>query len=207
MDSGGTEGGSPQLMQALQAQQQAQSSHGAGSGSFGGSGGLPSTGSQSHGFPGGGMPGGAPSAPKTPPREVGTIAEELVTRPAQDMVDEVKSWFNVNEWFGIKSTDTPEQQQQKQQLHSRYQQLTSEQQQHFQARLQREHQRKARMAEEDQAAASRKQAEAASALPEPSSPNKGPGSDMQPKKKSHKQTMTNNVTQNRQSFNKVQSSG
>ena len=203
MDSGGTEGGSPQLLQALQAQQQAQSGHGAHGGGIGG--GLPPTSSQSHGAPSGGMPGAAPHA--TPPREVGTITEELITRPMQDVGDTVKSWFNVNEWFGIKSTDTPEQQQQKQELHSRYQQLTGEQQQHFQARLQKEHQRKARMAEEDQAAASRKQAEAAAALPEPSSPNKGPGSDMQSKKKSHKQTMTNSVTQNRQSFNKVQSSG
>ena len=205
LDSGGTEGGSPQLLQALQAQQQAQSSHGSSPGSLGG-GALPSTGSPGHGALGGGFPGAA--APNTqPPREVGTIPEELVTRPLEDLGTEVKSWFDVNAWFGIKSTDTPEQQQQKQQLHARYQQLTSEQQQYFQARLQREHQRTARMAEEDRVVASRKQAEAASALPEPSSPSKGPGSDMQPKKKSHKQTMTNSVTQNRQSFNKMQSSG
>ncbi len=199
LDSGGTEGGSPQLMQALQAQQQAQSGHGSGGAGMPGLGGL-SSGASNH-VGGHGMPGGTPSAapPRaTPPREVGSITEELVTRPLQDIGDVVKSGFNVNEWFGIKNTDTPEQQQRNQELHARYQQLTGEQQQRFQARLQREQQRKSQMAQEDNARAERKRAEAASTIVMPTGPQRG-----EQKPKSQTQQMTNN----RQNFNKVQSSG
>jgi hypothetical protein len=152
------------MVKALQAQKAAQSaqslndlggSHAGGGTGGGGSsptaGGLPPQLSQAlGGQSGASQNGGTDGASNQAPREVGSIPEELLQRPLQDMGQEVKGLFNVNQWFGIKTLDTPEEKQRKTELHSRYQQTNQEQQQYFQARLQREAQRKQRMEQEQQ---------------------------------------------------------
>jgi hypothetical protein len=214
LDSGSSEGGNPQLYQALQAQKAAANSSG-GSGdatAHGGGGGqlppgLANLANMGHGgLPGGGAaPHGAPAASAPPPREVSSIPEELVTRPIRDIGQEFTVWFDINKLFGINVEDTPEEKARKQQLHARYQQLTSEEQQLVQKRFQQEQQRKHRMEEEHQMELQKKQAEASNAIAPPSSPQKGA---VDPNaSKSSAQRMANTVQQNRQSFNKVQSSG
>ncbi len=219
LDLGGSEGGNPQMVKAMQAQKAAQSaqslsdlgaSHTSGV-SSGGDSASSSSGSLTpqHGQSGmTGLPQGAAathSPTPQPPREVGSIPEELIQRPLNDLGQEVKSWFDINKWFGINTEDTPEAKQRKTELHQRYQQLNQEQQQYFQARLKREMERKNQMAQDQQLRDQQKAAAEQNGLPEPSSPQKGPGSEG--KKKSQSQRMTNVVNQNRQSFNKMQSSG
>lgn len=217
MLDGGSEGGSPQLVQALQAQQKAQQ----------GQGGIPQL-SDAHSTAAAGAAGAhslgqalgshvstptaashsAPAASHQAPREVTSISEELITRPIQDIGHEVASWFDLNKLFGINTEASPEEKQQRQELFSRYQQLTQEQQQYVQKRLQQEHQRKELMAHEDQQAAAQKQAEASnSPLAAPSGSQKGPVGPAGTGQKSRSQMMTNVVNQNRQSFNKLQNSG
>ncbi len=210
MLDGGSEGGSPQLVQALQAQQKTQQ----------GQGGIPQL-SDAHSTAAAGAALGshastpaavshsAPAASHQAPREVTSISEELITRPMQDIGHEVASWFDLNKLFGINTEVSPEEKQQRQELFSRYQQLTQEQQQYVQKRLQQEHQRKELMAHEDQQAAAQKQAEASnSPLAAPSGSQKGlVGPAGTGQQKSRSQMMTNVVNQNRQSFNKLQNSG
>ncbi len=68
------------------------------------------------------------SQPATP-REVSTIKDELIKRPAQDIAKEVKSFFDINKLLGINNEDTPEEKAKKTKLHQRYQRLTQEEQQ------------------------------------------------------------------------------
>jgi predicted RND superfamily exporter protein len=108
------------------------------------------------------------------PRGVGTLTQELVKRPAQDIVKGLKSIFDIKALLGINTADTPEEQAKKQQLHQRFQKLTDEQQQVAQKNYQEEMQKKKLEMEEEE---KKKQAEAeqnAQALAPPSAPKKGP---------------------------------
>lgn len=108
------------------------------------------------------------------PRPVGTLAEELVARPVQDVIAGIKSLFDINALLGINpQTDSPEDQARKQKMHQRWQQLDQEQQQVAQQKYQQEMQKKQAEEEEKQ----RRQQEAAAAnqtIQAPSSPKKGP---------------------------------
>lgn len=113
---------------------------------------------------------GIPSAP----REVGSLADELIKRPARDIWNEVKQFFSLNTWLGIKPAEDPEKRAKQKQIHQRYSQLTQEQQAEARKRYERELQKKqAQQQEEEQ----RKQAEAqqnAQTVEVPSSSQKGP---------------------------------
>ena len=114
------------------------------------------------------------SAQAPQPREIGTIKEELVTRPAHDILKGLASLFDIKTILNLNpQADTPEQQAKKKQLHQRFNQLTQEQQQVAQANYRREMERKKREEEEKQAQKQRDQ-QAAQSIAPPSSPSKGP---------------------------------
>lgn len=111
-----------------------------------------------------------------PPRAVGSIKDELITRPLHDIWQEVKSFFSLNTWLGIKSdTQTPEEKQRKIATHKRWQQLNEEQQALVKQRYQEELKKKEIEEEQKQ---QRKQMEEQKKKEQPlilpSSPKKGP---------------------------------
>ena len=221
LDFGGSEGGNPQMVQAMQAHKSAQSaqslsdlnsnSSGMGNQASSAMGDLSAQSGSSSGGPGGGnLAGsaqGSQKAPAQPPRELGSISEELFQRPVQDIFEEAKSGFDVNKWFGINEIDTPEEKQRKTQLHSRYQQLSQEQQQYFQSRLQRESQRKQRLQQEQKIRDDRKAEENANSIEMPSGQQKGEAGTGAKPRQSRSQMMTKLIDKNRQNLNLVQSAG
>lgn len=73
------------------------------------------------------------------PREVGSIKEELVERPAKDVVKGLKSIFDINRLLEINlEKDSPEEMARKKKLHQRWQQLTKAEQQVAQQKYQQE---------------------------------------------------------------------
>jgi predicted GIY-YIG superfamily endonuclease len=138
------------------------------------------------------------------PRPVSTFKQELVDRPLQDISQELQSFVNLNALLEINpETDSPEQQAHKQQLHGKWQQLSQEQQQLAMQTYQHEMQRKQAVDREDQVKAQQKAAQKAP-LAMPSSPSNGP---VGPASGNKKKAAATQLQQNRQSFNKVQSSG
>jgi hypothetical protein len=121
---------------------------------------------------GAGLPGGAqPVAP----REVGSLTEELVERPTQDIVAGLKSFFDINQLLDINpETDDPATQAKKKQMHSRWQTLDQEQQQVAQQRYKQEMEQKQREEQARQQAEQQRRAAEAQTLSVPSGPSKGP---------------------------------
>ena len=109
------------------------------------------------------------------PRQVGSLKEELLTRPVKDIAQGLASIFDIKSILGINEIkDTPEEQMKKKQLHQRFNQLTQEEQQVAQQKYQQEMQKKKQEEEEKKIKKQKEdQAKAASIAP-PSSPNKGP---------------------------------
>lgn len=116
-------------------------------------------------------PGGAPAEP----REVGTIKDEA-KRAATDVWEQVKSFFSINTWLGVKpNTLTPEEQAKAKTVHQRYKQLDQEQQQVARQRYEKEMKRRQAIEEEKQRKAQQEaQAKQNSDIAVPSSPKKGP---------------------------------
>ncbi len=140
----------------------------------------------------------------TQPRPVSSFKQELVERPLQDIGHELKAFVNLNALLEINpTTDTPEQQAHKQQLHSKWQQLSQEQQQLAAQTYQQEMQRKQAQDHEDRVKAQQKAAQK-TPLAMPSGPKNGP---VGPASGNRKKAAATQLQQNRQSFNKTQSSG
>lgn len=100
--------------------------------------------------------------PPAPPREISTIKDELIHRPIQDIGKELAPFFDINALLGIKpEVDDPQTQAHKKQLHSRWENLTQEQQQLAQKNFQLEMEKKKQ--EQEQAAQQQQQAEQARA--------------------------------------------
>jgi len=78
----------------------------------------------------------------TPPREMGSFADELIKRPVKDIANEIKKFFDLNVLLGINREDTPEEKAKKTKLHQRYQQLTKEEQRVAQEKYQKALQKK-----------------------------------------------------------------
>lgn len=108
------------------------------------------------------------------PREVGTVGEELVKRPLNDIAKGIRSIFSIDNLLGNESSQPdPEKQAKKKMIHQRFNQLSAEEQAVARERFQAEIERKQRMAEEDEM---RKQQEAQQKTVQmPASPQKGPG--------------------------------
>ncbi|NCN82411.1 MAG: hypothetical protein GW947_00425 [Candidatus Pacebacteria bacterium] len=139
------------------------------------------------------------------PREVGTILDETVFRPVQDVAMELIRFFDIGTILQINpQTDTPEEQAKKKQLHARYEQLTQEQQQVAQRNFQEAQQRKQQQAEED---LQKKQLEEQQnqSFVVPTSPQKGPVGPASGK--SNKQNMIAKLNQDRQQMSQAQGAG
>jgi hypothetical protein len=107
------------------------------------------------------------------PREVGTLTEELVTRPAHDVAEGLLSIIDLNNILGLPQTpEDPATEQKKQVILQNYNQKTQEVQTIAKQRYQEDIKRK-QLEEENKA----RQAQAAQQRPQlvmPSSPQKGP---------------------------------
>ncbi len=108
------------------------------------------------------------------PREVGSIKDELLSRPVKDVVKGLASLFDIGALLGIKVEDTPEDQAKKQQLHQRWQKLDQEQQQVAQQKYQAKMQAEKHQREEEEQRQQAEQARAQERIVMPSSPKKGP---------------------------------
>ena len=137
-----------------------------------------------------------------PPRDVSGIGDELVKRPAKDIVKGLKAIFNINDILGIKPGDTPEEETHKKQLHQRWQKLDQEQQavakQLFEKKMAEEQQAEQEQEQQKQVEEEEKQ-QGLKAITPPTSPKKGPiglaGS--------KKQKATQQLEQQRQSIGRV----
>lgn len=77
-----------------------------------------------------------------PPREVGSLADELIKRPFEDLMDGFKSLADLNMWLGIEPTEEEQQERaRKEVILKNYNRLTDEEQaivkQKYQERMQR----------------------------------------------------------------------
>lgn len=145
-----------------------------------------------------GMPGAG-----QPPRELGTLGDELIKRPIKDIWHEIKAFFSLNTWLGINpNTQDPAKQQKMAAVHKRYQQLDAEQQevakQQYQQELQRKKAEEEEKARKEQAAKQQEQ----QSIAMPSSPQKGPVGPSSGKSK--KSNAIAKMTQQRQTMSQAQ---
>ncbi len=114
--------------------------------------------------------------PPSPPREIGSLWDELVKEPAKDIFKGLMSLFDFSQALGIDppQTKTPQEQANMQAMHKRYQQLDQEQQafaqKRYQEKLQKEKLEREEKARKDEA----KKRQEAQSIAVPSSPKKGP---------------------------------
>ncbi len=118
---------------------------------------------------------GGPSQQRLP-RKVGSLKQELVTRPAADVRAELGAFFDINKLLGINTEDSPEEKAKKKQMLARWQKLTKAEQKVAQEKYQKKLKEKQ---EEEKRKQLKKQKEEEQkkkqALAPPSSPKKGPG--------------------------------
>jgi hypothetical protein len=135
-----------------------------------------------------------------PPREISGITDELVKRPARDIVKGLESLFDIHELLDINSGDTPEEQSRKKQLNQRFQQLTNEQQEVAKKRYQQEIEKKKLAEEEQEEKKMAKQEKKQAGITPPASPKKGP---VGMAGMSKKQKASTQLEQQRQSIGRV----
>lgn len=118
----------------------------------------------------------AKAGPAAKPREVGTLADELIKRPAHDIMTGLKSLFDFTAALGVDPfKDSPERANKKRQIHQRMQQLNQEDQEAVHQRYQQLEQRKRQQLQEEEAKKQREaQAQQNQDITPPSSPKKGP---------------------------------
>ena len=118
----------------------------------------------------------SPSSPPPAPREVGTITEELVTRPAMDIAKGLRSLFDFSAALGITppETKTPEEKARHQATHSRYQKLNQVQQAYAREKYQRELKKKQAKREREEQRKQQQAQQASQEIAMPSSPKNGP---------------------------------
>lgn len=111
---------------------------------------------------------------QSPPRKMGSMAEELISRPIKDVAKEITSIFSLKRILEINTDDTPEEQAKKKQMLSKWQQLDEEQKQvaqrWYEEKMKKKQQEEKEKEMKKQQEEEKKQAE----LPMPSSPKKGP---------------------------------
>lgn len=108
-------------------------------------------------------------------RPVGTLQQELLERPVQDVVAGLKSLFDINAMLGINlQHDSPQEQARKKQMLQRWNQLTQDEQKVAQQLYQQKMQKKKQEQEEEEAKKRQEEQAKADSLAPPSSPQKGP---------------------------------
>ncbi len=127
-----------------------------------------------------------------PPRETGTLVQELVTRPAQDVVKGLLSIFDLNAILGVSpAQENPQDKAKKQQVLQRFNKLTEEDQAQVKKTY---HERLKQKEAEEQEKEQRKQIEQqqkAQQVSMPSSPKKGPVGPSGSKKQKAQQKLQN----------------
>lgn len=109
------------------------------------------------------------------PREVSTVTEELLQRPAQDVYAGLKSFLDFNAILGINpEKDDPQTQMRKKQILNNWQKLTQEQQQVAKMQYQENLKKKQQEEQEKQVRQQQLQQQKAQQVVMPSSPKKGP---------------------------------
>lgn len=118
----------------------------------------------------------SPTAPPPPPREMGTIVQELITRPTVDITKGLLSLFDFSAALGMSPPETksPEEKVRLQATHRRYQQLNQEQQAFARQKYQEEMQKKKLLQEEEERQKQQKRQLASQQVVLPSSPQNGP---------------------------------
>ncbi len=118
----------------------------------------------------------SPTAPAAPPREMGSIPEELFIRPAVDVVKGLVSLFDFSSALGISPPEskTPEEKARVQQTHARYQKLNQEQQAFARKKYQEEMQKKKLQQEEEERRAQQRRQQESQQIVVPRSPKNGP---------------------------------
>lgn len=110
-----------------------------------------------------------------PPREIGSIKDELITRPIHDIWTEIKKFFSLNTWLGINpDTQDPQKQQKMAAIHKRYQQLDAEQQEVAKKQYHEKLQKKKAEEEEKQRRKQQEEQQKQQSIAMPHSPQKGP---------------------------------
>ena len=99
------------------------------------------------------------------PREMSSLSDELIKRPAHDIYKGLKDFFNLDRLLGINNEDTPEEKAKKTKLHQRYQRLTQEEQQVAKEKYQKALQKKQEEEKLKQQKEQEKQQAQASVLP------------------------------------------
>lgn len=118
----------------------------------------------------------SPTAPAAPPREIGSFVEELIKRPAVDIVKGLLSLADFSSALGITPPETksPEEKARVQATHRRYQQLNQEQQAYARKKYQEELQKKKLEQEQEEQRKQQQRQQAAQEVVMPSSPQNGP---------------------------------
>lgn len=120
------------------------------------------------------MMGGQQPGQQQAPREVGSIQEEAA-RAGKDILAELKQFFSINTWLGIKpETDDPQEIAKRKQVHQRWQKLDQEQQAVAKKKYQEEMQRKKAEEEEKQRKKQMEEQQKAQQIQIPTSTKKGP---------------------------------
>jgi hypothetical protein len=115
-----------------------------------------------------------PPVQQTPPREVGSIADEA-KRAASDVWSEIKQFFSLHTWLGINpDTLTQEEKQQASQFHQNWNKLTQAEQEVAQKKYQESMQKKKQEEEEQLRQEEEKRRSEAQPIQAPSGPKKGP---------------------------------
>jgi len=118
----------------------------------------------------------AQSAAQPPkPREVGSIKDELVVRPIQDVAAGLKSIFDINQLLGINpDQDDPQTKLRKQQMLQRWQKLEAEDQEVAKRIFQRDMQKRQQEEQEKEIRKQQEEERKNQQMVIPSSPSKGP---------------------------------
>lgn len=110
------------------------------------------------------------------PRQVSSFKQELVERPAQDIVQGIKDMFDLNAILGInQEADTSEEIAKKKKLHQRWQQLTEAEQKVAREKYQKELQKKQEEEKQRQMEKQRQEQAKQDTIAPPSSVSKKPG--------------------------------
>ncbi len=136
------------------------------------------------------------SKQQTPPRNITNLGEELVARPAKDIFNTVKSFFDLNALLGINPEDPPEKKAKKQKIAQNWQKLTGEEQAYIQQKFQEDQQKKQHELQEEQQKKEEEERQASEeSIAPPSSPKRGADAPAGNKKQQTSQLMQNKRTQ------------
>jgi len=112
-----------------------------------------------------------PTSP--PPRPIGSLADELIKNPIQDIANQAKSFFDINKILNISPEDDAKTKERKQQAFAKLQQFNQEDQAAIAQRAQELAMKKRQAEQEEMVKQQKQQEEANQQIAAPSSPQRG----------------------------------